>query len=54
MNKWIMTTLAVAIAGVSQAKQLDNPDPNTLWMEDGKEIAVSPKYGFKAWYPERD
>ena len=54
MNKLIVTALAVATAAAMQAKQLENPDPNTLWMEDGKEIAVSPKYGFKAWYPERD
>ena len=54
MNKWIMTALAAAAAVTMQAKQLENPDPNTLWIEDGKEIAISPKYGFKAWYPERD
>ena len=54
MNKLIVTALAVATAAAMQAKQLENPDPNTLWIEDGKEIAISPKYGFKAWYPERD
>ena len=49
MNKWIMTVLAVAAAGTIQAKQLDNPDENTLWMEDGKEIVLSPSPGFKRW-----
>ena len=49
MNKWIMTALAAAAATAVQAKQLENPDPNTLWMEDGKEIAMSPKPGFKTW-----
>ena len=49
MNKWIMTALAAAAATAVQAKQLENPDPNMLWMEDGKEIAMSPKPGFKTW-----
>ena len=49
MNKWIMTALAAAAAVTMQAKQLENPDPNTLWMEDGKEIEMSKKPGFKAW-----
>ena len=49
MNKWIMTALATAAAVTMQAKQLEYPDPNTLWMEDGKEIEMSKKPGFKSW-----
>lgn len=49
MKKWIMTFLAVAAAGAVQAKQLKNPDPNTLWMEDGKEIETSEQPKASQW-----
>jgi len=49
MNKWIMTALAIAATGTIQAKQLDKTDDNTLWMEDGKEIVLSPKSMSKCW-----
>ena len=51
MNKWIMIGLAVAAAGTIQAKQLDNPDDNTLWMENGREIEMG-QLGFHRWTSE--
>lgn len=52
MNRWIIAGILLA-AGIAQAKQLDNPDANTLWMEDGKEIELSKGPGFKYWCPEK-
>lgn len=49
MKKWIMTFFAVAAAAAVQAKQLKNPDPNTLWMEDGKEIETSEQPKASQW-----
>ena len=49
MNKWIIAGVFLA-AGIVQAKQLDKPDDNTLWMEDGKEIEIG-KRGFHCWTP---
>ena len=49
MNKWIIAAAMLA-AGIAQAKQLDKPDDNTLWMEDGKEIEIG-KLGFHCWTP---
>lgn len=51
MNKWIIAAALLA-AGTAQAKQLDKPDDNTLWMEDGKEIETG-KLGFHRWTPEQ-
>ena len=51
MNKWIIAAALLA-AGVAQAKQVDKPDDNTLWMEDGKEIETG-KLGFHRWTPEQ-
>ena len=47
MNKWIIAALLAA--GIVQAKQLNNPDDNTLWMEDGKEIETTRIPNFKRW-----
>ena len=52
MNRWIMMVLAVAAAGTIQAKQIDKPDDNTLWVEDGKEIEIG-KLGFHRWTSEK-
>ena len=49
MNKWIIAGILLA-AGIAQAKQLDKPDDNTLWMEDGKEIEIG-KLGLHRWTP---
>ena len=49
MNKWIIAGVLLA-AGIAQAKQLDKPDDNTLWMEDGKEIEIG-KLGLHRWTP---
>ena len=48
MNRWIFAGILLA-AGIVQAKQIENPDANTLWLEDGKEIELSKKPGFKRW-----
>lgn len=48
MNRWIIAGILLA-AGIAQAKQLDNPDANTLWLEDGNEIELSKGPGFKRW-----
>ena len=48
MNKWIIAGVLLA-AGIVQAKQIENPDANTLWMEDGKEIELSKGPTFKKW-----
>ena len=48
MNKRIIAGILLA-AGIVQAKQIENPDANTLWMEDGKEIERSKGPGFKRW-----
>ena len=48
MNKFIMA-LILSAAFAAQAKQIENPDANTLWMEDGKEIELSKGPGFKKW-----
>ena len=37
MNKWIIAGILLAF-GIVQAKQIENPDAKTLWMEDGREI----------------
>ena len=48
MNRWIIAGILLA-AGIAQAKQTEHPDANTLWLEDGKEIELSQKPGFKRW-----
>ena len=48
MKKLIMALL-LAAAFTAQAKQLDNPDSNTFWMEDGKDIELSQRPGFRKW-----
>ena len=48
MNRWIIAGILLA-AGFVQAKQIENPDANTLWLEDGKEIELSKGPGFKLW-----
>ena len=54
MKKWIMAFLFVAAAGTVQAKQLDDPDPNTMWMEDGTEIETTEKTKLKQWLVKQD
>ena len=49
MKKWIMAFLAAAAAGAVQAKQLNSPDPNTSWMEDGTEIEAAEGTGSGQW-----
>ena len=49
MKRWLMAFLAAAAAGTVQAKQLNDPDPNTHWMEDGREIEMSEKAGTGHW-----
>ena len=48
MKRWIIT-VALLAAGIVQAKQLNNPDANTLWIEDGKGIELSKIPNFKSW-----
>ena len=48
MNKFIMVLILTA-AFAAQAKQIENPDANTLWMEDGKEIELSKGPTFRKW-----
>ena len=48
MKRWIITAALLA-AGIVQAKQLNNPDANTLWIEDGKDIKLSKIPNFKSW-----
>lgn len=46
----IVAALALAFAaGSLQAQQRSNPDANTLWIEDGKEIALGTIPNFKSW-----
>ena len=52
MNKWIIAGILL-LGGTAQAKQLEKPDDNTLWMEDGKGIELSKSPGFKYWCPEK-
>ena len=49
MNKWIIAAALLA-AGVAQAKRVEKPDDNTLWIEDGKEIEIG-KLGGTRWTP---
>lgn len=51
MNK-LITALVLAAAFAAQAKQLEKPDDNTLWMEDGKDIELKKYPGFSHWRPE--
>ena len=48
MNKFMMV-LILSAAFAAQAKQIENPDANTLWMEDGKEIELSKGPAFRKW-----
>ena len=48
MRRWIIVA-TLFVTGAVQAKQLNNPDENTLWMEDGKEIELSAKPDFNRW-----
>lgn len=53
MNK-LITILVLAAFFTAQAKQLENPDDNTLWMEDGKDIELSEGPRLRNWYPLPD
>ena len=48
MNRWIIAVILLT-SGIVQAKQIENPDANTLWMEDGKEIELGEKPGSGHW-----
>ena len=50
MNKWITAVMIAAVFAL-QAKQMEKPDANTLWLEDGKDIAVEKKPNFRHWMP---
>ena len=54
MKRWIMVCLSLAAAGTVRAAQLNDPDPNTMWMEDGTEIETSEKTGLKHWLVKQD
>jgi len=49
MKKTMLVAALVLAAGGLPAKQLEKPDQNTLWMEDGKEIALGTIPNFKSW-----
>lgn len=48
MNKYIVLIIIFATVSV-YAEQLKNPDGNTLWMENGKNIEFSDKAAFYRW-----
>ncbi len=48
MNKLIIAGILLA-AGIVQAKQIENPDANTSWAEDGKEIRTGERPGRGHW-----
>ena len=49
MNKWIIAGFLLA-AGIATAEQLEKPDANTLWLENGKEIELGKKPNFRHWF----
>ena len=49
MNKWIIAGILLA-AGLVRAEQVERPDANTLWMENGKEIKLGKKPNFRHWF----
>lgn len=50
MRKWIIgTCIAASMVTAVHARQVKNPDENTLWMEDGQEIELGEKTGMFRW-----
>lgn len=49
MNKFLMTLAAAAFAATVSAEILKNPDPNTLWIENGKNIKSAVRHGNYTW-----
>jgi len=49
MKKWPVFTLMLCVVFAVQAKQLENPDENTLWLEDGAGIELKTTPGFSHW-----
>lgn len=62
MSKMQLLIAAAAMAGITATAELiKNPDPNTLWIENGKDIKTSDKNAAGAWrtqaftiVPEKD
>lgn len=49
MNKIITFFAAAAVCAAVQAEFLKNPDPNTLWIENGKNVKFAEKHGDYVW-----
>ena len=49
MRKVFMTLAATAFAAVLSAEIVKNPDPNTLWIENGKNIKTAARHGSLVW-----
>lgn len=49
MKKIFMTLAAAAFAATLSAEIVKNPDPNTLWIENGKNIKSAPRHGNLRW-----
>lgn len=49
MNKFFTTMAAAAFCAALSAEIVKNPDPNTLWIENGKNIKFAEKHGDLRW-----
>lgn len=49
MNKIFTTLAAAAFCAVLSAEIVKNPDPNTLWIENGKNVKTAAKQGDLIW-----
>jgi len=49
MKKMFVFTVMLGVVFAVQAKQLEKPDENTLWMEDGAGIELKTYPGFSHW-----
>jgi hypothetical protein len=49
MKRTALTLAAVLSAGVLCAESINNPDENTLWLEDGKDIKTASGITANAW-----
>lgn len=49
MNKIFTTLAAAAFCAVLSAEIVKNPDPNTLWIENGKNVKTAAKHGDLIW-----
>ena len=50
MNRCVIAVVFLFFAMAAYAIQLNNPDPNTLWLENGKDIKLSKYPNYKCWY----